>query len=144
MVENLGNLFPALIPNLNLSVLTPPTGSGDRKGLAASEGTVQHCLGLVDKCHQLRRKNMEGSVPKLQAVSQGQSKPCSVFCRTAGVFGIPCVVPGLVGPPGNLQMCRRLPSIWPLELESASQPAPRVDCMHRPYNDCTHRPYSTV
>jgi hypothetical protein len=39
---------------------------------------------------------------------------------------IPCVAPGVAGPPGNLQMSIRLPSIWPLELEPASQLAPRV------------------
>lgn len=37
-------------------------------------------------------------------------------------------------------MCRGQPSIGPLELESAPQPAPRGDCTHRPYSAVLGQP----
>lgn len=49
-------------------------GSEVRKATVASGGTVQYCLGFADKWHQLRRRNAESSVPKLQAVSWRQRK----------------------------------------------------------------------
>lgn len=49
-----------------------------------------------------------------------------LFSRDPGSLAAPHVVPELVGPPGNLEMCRRQPSTRAAELEAASQPASEV------------------
>lgn len=97
-----------------------------RKETAASGGTVQYCLGIAGKCHQLRQRDAESGVPKLQVVSWRQRKSFTPLLQRPWSLAAPHVVPELVGPPGNLQMCRRQPSTGASELEAESQPASEV------------------
>lgn len=107
-----------------------------RKEMTVSGGTVQYCMGFADKCHQLRWRNAGSSVPKLQVVSWRQRKS-TPFLQSPWSLVAPHVVPELVEPPGNLQMCRRQPSVWAAELETASQPA--SEGTHAQISGCRHR-----